>query len=220
MSASDVQKLLGEPKLVSSVVDNQSLLYRGHKGELRSSLYTYERVPYDLLKDMPAFTPYWLYPYAVNSLTSHNLRLFFDSSEKLKGWIKEHSELTRDKFMHERLTSQLRIGMSRADVRRRIGMPDEVRKVPKPTTTQNSESQLREFHDDTYWSSNPVYVFGNEIEVYSYTLPNGQRRHVFLSYNKYVMGKPDYPNVGLDQYGYDHAWEEVERYLAEKASRK
>lgn len=191
MSSADVQAVIGEPKVVLPLGGFRYLLYLG------------ERVPYDLLHGMPDDTNYLVYPYPVSSMTDHALCLFFDDNDRLRGWVKDHSDLTREKFLHEKLTSQVAVGMSRAKIHAIIGKPDAV--VPLP------RERSPEYYEDRYWTKPPLDGFNKQMDVHAYELESGKRRHVFLIYNNKSQ---------LYMWGYDHAHEEAERYLAEQAARK
>jgi hypothetical protein len=195
MPMAEVRETLGTPKWSLELSKH---LY---------SFYLTDRAPYDLLTHVKADSACWLYSYPVSSNVDHDLCVFHDEKDRVLGWVKDHSELSRDKFMHEKLTSRLKAdtlgaGMSHAEVYALIGKPDAVMPMPHQRTP--------DFYEDRYWLEQPITVYDN-MELYSYVLPTGQKRRVFLVYT----------NGGdeLHFWGYDHAWEEAERYLAEQAAR-
>lgn len=190
MSSSEVETTIGAPSNVFRY------------GDVSYLTYTLDRTPYDVLREVADDTLLATYPYWFGS-SQHSLFLFFDDKKRLRGWFKNHSEWSRDKFNHERLTSKIDVGMNRAKVHDRIGKPESV--VPLPVTKSPA------FYDDRYWTEEPLDGFNKEMEVYSYDLPGGQRRHVYLMYLN---------NDKLKLWGYDHAWQEAERYLAEQAAKK
>jgi len=192
MTSQEVVAAIGEPRTALSFSQERYLLY------------TLDRVPYDILKDVTDDTSYWLYNYPVNSITDNSLRLFFDNKDRLKGWVKEHSEFTLEKFRHEKLTSQIKLRMSRGEVYARIGKPEAI--LPLPS------SKSPDFYEDRFWTKNPLGRSYKTMEVYLYSLASGSQRKVFLIYEPYA------DRLGI--WGYDHAAEEVERFLHEQALKK
>lgn len=197
MSPEEVQEILGDPKTV---------LYLD---KFRYLFYLQDRYPYDLFTKVPEKASCWAYVYPAGSMNNGTLCIFPDSDGRVAGWFKDHSELSRDKFMHEKLTSQLKAdilgrGMTHAEVYARIGRPEAVVNLPRHRTP--------EFYEDRYWTRDALNGIYKNMEVYSYLLVEGQKRHVFLIYATQADK--------LHVWGYDHAWEEAERYLAEQAAKK
>lgn len=197
MPLSEVHQIMGAPKSKLDV------------SRFRYLFYLRDRTPYDLLRNLEKDASCWSYPYPVSSMTDHAICIFSDEQDRVIGWVKHHSELSRDKFMHEKLTAQLRAdtlgrGMTRAEVYSQIGKPEVISSLPR--------EQTEEFYEDRYWTEEPLSGIYKDMEVYSYRLANGQTRNVFLIYATQADK--------LHLWGYDHAWEEAERYLAEQAAKK
>ena len=198
---SDLKKYLFEDG--NKTVKSEQYLY---------SLYGDNYYPKDVLKVVEVGTPYRLLAYWTNyaGRDAGTLLLFFDKdTQRLRGWVNTPSEWSLDKFMHERLTSQLRWsdfglnrGMTHAQVRALIGDPVEI----------ISLSESRAVYENHFWVTVPLFSSKPTFEVYSYTLDSGEKRHVYLAYYD-----------GADQlnyWGYDHAWEEAERYQREQDGQK
>ena len=163
--------------------------------------------PKDVLKTVEVGTAYRVLGYRTSGSGAGSICLFFDDrTQRLRGWANTPSSLSRDKFMHEWLTSQLiwsdsgaRKGMSRAQVYALIGRPVEIVDLLQKS---------RNLYEDHFWVQSPW----KGVEVYGYRLSNETTRRVYLIY---------YPKADeLLGWGYDHAWEEAERYLREKAQKK
>ncbi len=168
-------------------------------------LYKDNYYPKDVLDVVEVGTPFRLLAYWTNyaGRNAGTLRLFFDNdSQRLRGWVNTASLFAREKFMHERITSQLKWseggavkGMTHLQVRALVGEPTEIILPPKIT---------RSLYEDHFWVSGTAFFAKQKIEVYSYLLDSGERRRVYLLY---------YPAADeLNGWGYDHAWEEAERY--------
>jgi hypothetical protein len=180
-------------------------------------MYTEEHFPKDILKSIEVGTrcralSYWS-NYAGRQM--QGVVLFFDEqTHRLRGWVNYPSASSSDKFLHERLTSRLALStdylkrMKRPDVYARIGLPTRVVAPPKVVS--------RETLEDHYWQSDsgtaPTLGLTDQIDVYEYRTKNGSNRHVYIAYTR--------ANDRLIAFGYDHAWEEAERYLREKGAKK
>lgn len=143
------------------------------------------------------------------------LELYFDANtQQLRGWVNTVSDRYRDKFLHEQLTSRLglslsyRVRLTKKQVYALIGLPTRVIEAPQKET--------RELYDDHFWqldsASAPILENTPRLEVYEYDLGNGVKRKVFVGYTRV--------NDRLIFFGYDHAWEEAERYTREAAAQK
>jgi hypothetical protein len=161
-----------------------------------------EVVPYDLLRTISDGTEKWLYPYWINSNTQNFLSVFFSGESKVIGWVKDHSGFTREKYKHEKLTSQLKRDLTETEIRRLLGPPEGFAKRP-----DKLQEEARELYADHYWST-PLSQGRGDMWVYSYELPSGNRRKVHLLW---------WPNK-LRGWGYDRAHEEAERYLRQSPS--
>ncbi len=204
-------------KVRAVIADFKDLVTEGAPDPVKTEeeifrLYTKEYYPRDFLKTVRVGTSFMRYSYWITAHASMYLDLFFDESKQLRGWVNEPSEYSRDKFMHERLTSKLRSslggirkGMMRAQVHALIGPPAEVIAPPK--------EKSRTLYEDHFFVSPPIFdLKKQQLEVYSYMLQNGAKRRVYLFY---------YPAADeLLSWGYDHAREEAERYLREQAAQK
>ncbi|MES2364652.1 MAG: hypothetical protein V4563_02030 [Pseudomonadota bacterium] len=177
------------------------------------SLYGDNYYPKDMLKVVEVGTPYRLLAYWTNyaGRDAGTLLLFFDKdTQRLRGWVNTPSEWSRDKFMHERITSQLKWseggvvkGMTHAQVHALIGEPVEIIAPPQDS---------RALYENHFWVSGANFFRNQKIEVYSYALDSGEKRRVYLLY---------YPAADeLNGWGYDHAWEEAERYQREQDGQK
>ena len=201
MDRKEVLAAIGPPELVA---------VRGQEKTSIGYEYQTDRYPYDILSRVPLDAPYWVYPYWASSNNKQFLHLYFDAGEKqLLGWTKQFSQYARRKFRSERLTGRLEVssppyrGMSRAEVYAMIGAPQEKLQLPP---------RSREIYEDHYWSQDPHLTLVKEIEKYQYEYKSGQTRTVYLGYYR-----------GADElrfFGFNHAWEEAERYLAEQAAKQ
>lgn len=184
---------------------------------VRSELYLFNfysdnYFPKDVLKTVQIGSTYRVLTYYTNrsKRNAGTLAMFFDDETKrLRGWANSSSEQSRDKFMHERLTSQLKTseggsekGMSHAQVHALIGEPDEIISPP---------SESRAIYENHFWLYGASFAKNDKIEVYTYSLGYGTKRRVYLLYYSAADR--------LRGWGYDHSWEEAERYLLEKTSK-
>jgi hypothetical protein len=176
------------------------------------ALYKDNYYPKDFLESVDVGTQFRVLAYWTNyaGRDAGTLRLFFDErSHRLRGWVNTATLYSRDKFMHERLTSQLRTseggskkGMSHAQVHALIGEPVEI---------ISSWKRSRALYADRFWAFGGPPFQDQKIEVYRYPIDGGERR-VFLVY---------YRNADrLYDWGYDHAWDEAARYGREHAALK
>lgn len=175
--------------------------------------YREDYFPKDLLKKMAIGTPFKSLQYWTH-YTGKNigiLELYFDKETKqLRGWVNK-TDYSRDKFLHERLTSKLKIThesrgrMTRMQVLELLGQPTR--------TALPAKQESRELYEDHFWESHsfgsPTVESTNQMDVYEYDLDNGKKRHVYVAYTRV--------NDKLVFFGYDHAWEEAERYARERA---
>lgn len=191
MTKEDVTRVLGTDRAIS-------------KFSVPNDLYTFlgDVVPYDLPRHIPEGAETWTYGYWVNSNTQNTIDVFFSKENRVIGWTKQHSKFSREKYQHERLTSQLSHGMSQEKVRKLLGSPNRIIAMPS--------QESREIYSDHYWHGNPVLkgIDNWPMWVYSYSLSEGRIRNVYLAFNN---------RNKLDLWGYDHAREEAERYLRERA---
>lgn len=172
----------------------------------------FDRYPYDTLKTVNIGTPYRYVDYWNSPTGQSRIYLFFDENTNLlRGWLRPGLKYSNDKFMHEKLTSQLKWsegglykGMTHGQVYALIGQPEEIIATPK---------ESREINEDYFWVVKPnLDLAKQKIAVYSYLTSSGKRRHVYLLY---------YPAADeLNSWGYDLAWDEAERYQHETAIRK
>jgi hypothetical protein len=126
--------------------------------------------------------------------------------------------------------------MTRAEVYSLLGAPLEIVDLP----VERSRSQYL----DHVWLSYrnfldpPVRDIVKRLEVYSYPLVGGGERRVYLGYTEFPRFKyrfvskenpraqvpnPDYVGPQQDEltvWGYDHAWEEGERYIRDETRQK
>jgi hypothetical protein len=197
--------------------------------------YKYAIYPKGVLHGLKIGTQYRSYSYWITAHTQVMLYLFFDESEKLLGWANYPSWFNYERYWHERITSKLRIqterkGMTRAEVYALLGQPSEVIDLP----IENSRAQYIDHVWLSYnrFSDAPVREKTMKtLEVYSYPLEGGGVRRVYLGYVEFPqfvyrfvskqnprvsVPNPDYIGPHQDElkiWGYDHAWEEGERYM-------
>lgn len=137
--------------------------------------------------------------------------LYFDANTHiLRGCINTSSARYNDRFRHERLTSALSLSfnyetrMTRKDVYARIGQPTRIIAAP--------EQETKSLYDDHFWQRDstmaPIRQNTPTLDVYEYALENGGTRQVFVGYTR--------ANNKLIIFGYDHAWEEGERYTRQQ----
>lgn len=180
---------------------------RVNKFRIPNDLYTFlgEVVPYDLPSHIPDETEMWTYGYWVNSNTKNTVDVFFGKDGRVIGWAKQHSKQSWDKYQHERLTSQLKKGMSEEKVKILLGSPHTIISLP------NQES--REIYSDHFWIKDPVTPGLKDwpMWVYTYPLAGGKVRRVHLFFGSRHQ---------LEGWGYDHAHEEAERYLREQGAKR
>jgi hypothetical protein len=162
-------------------------------------LFLGDVAPYDLLRFVPEGAETWTYAHWASSNTRQGITLFFSPENRLIGWTKDHSDFSRNKYEHEKLTSQLRYEMSERQVLERLGPPSYMTKKP--------EQRSRELYADHYWFNNPGRSgFRSEMWTYVYPVPNGGERKVYLLWGR----------TQLLGWGYDRAHEEAERYVREQ----
>ena len=160
--------------------------------------------PYKLLE-------YWTHYSGRNVGT---LGLYFDANtQQLRGWINSPSYHYREKFLHEKLTSKLSLSydfrsrLTKREVYALIGMPTRIIAAPREET--------RALYDDHYWqrdsAMSPTFENTPQLEVYEYDLGNGDKRKVFIGYTR--------ANDKLIFFGYDHAWQEAERFTQEQENK-
>ncbi len=208
MTDKEVDKLLTElqPLIISEYVmhirSENDVFYR----------YRHDYFPRDLLKNIAIGKHFKSLQYWTH-YTGKNigiLELYFDDETKqLRGWVNS-TDYSRNKFLHERLTSKLKIThesrdrMSRAQVLELLGQPTR--------TALPAERESRELYEDHFWESHsfvsPTAESTNQLDVYEYDMDNGKKRHVYVAYTR--------ANEKLIFFGYDQAWEEAERYSRER----
>lgn len=176
--------------------------------------YSDNYFPKELLMSMEVGTSfksvvYWT-NYAGRDLGT--LDLFFDEkTQKLRGWINTESLYSHERFLHERLTSKLKIPfesrfrLSKSQVHELLGLPTRV-----IAPAQRESTQL---YYDHFWETHsaltPTIANTEQLEVYEYDFAPGEKRHVYVGYTR--------ANEKLIIFGYDRAWEEAERYTGERA---
>ena len=192
---------------VGSPCNTSKYLCDGDPDKYLFMLYMDEQYPYDVLRKVTNETQYRYIEYAYAA----QLYLFFDENTKLlRGWVNNRG-YSRHEFMHERLTSKLKLEygvvshMSKDEVHALIGFPTETIDAPKKLS--------REILEDHYWNSAtyfpPTLGSADNWEIYEYALETGAKRRVYLIYA--------HGHNKLIAFGYDHATEEAERYLQELA---
>jgi hypothetical protein len=180
-------------------------------------MYLDNYYPKDFLKTIEVGQTYRALSYWTNYAGSNQgaLQLFFDkSTDRLLGWVNSSSAHSLDKFMYERLTSKLKIADSFGDlmtpeqVHALIGLPNRVIEAPKQLS--------RTLFEDHFWQSKfylpPTSKDTKQFEVYEYDLKDDEKRRVYVAYTR--------ADPGLIAFGYDHAWEEAERYLHEQEAQR
>lgn len=199
MAIAGFEKLI--MKDAQRVIDNELYLY---------FLYTDDYSPRDVLETVQVGSRYRILEYWTNFAGGQTgaVKLFLDEDTgRVRGWANSASEYSKRKFMHERLTSHLRgsydglhRGMSHEQVYALIGFPGETIEPPKKWS--------RALFTDHFWVSlPPTRSTAKKLEVYAYTTESGATRRVYLEYY-----------AGADRlisWGYDHAWEEADRYIRE-----
>jgi hypothetical protein len=176
--------------------------------------YSDDYFPKDLLSSVAVGTKFKSVVYWINYAGRNmgTLDLFFDdSTQKLRGWINSESAYSRDRFLHERLTSKLKLSfdsrsrLTKSQVHALIGLPTRV--------IAPAQRESTSLYYDHFWQTDsartPTVANTDELEVYEYALATGETRHVYVGYTR--------ANDKLIIYGYDHAWEEAERYARERA---
>nr|WP_314857740.1 hypothetical protein [uncultured Undibacterium sp.] len=239
MTIDEIRKSVSDSELKQYVKEGSLSSVRSEKEILE--FYNYAIYPKNVLDDMKVGTLYRSYSYWITAQTNVTLYLFFDESERLHGWANYPSRFNYERYWHERLTSKLRVrtekkGMTRAEVYALLGSPLEIVDLP----TERSRSQ---YMDHVWLSYNnfldpPVRDIVKKLEVYSYPLVGGGERRVYLGYTEFPRFKyqfvskknprtqvpnPDYLGPQQDEltvWGYDHAWEEGERYMRYEAQQK
>lgn len=175
--------------------------------------YRHDYFPRDLLRNIAIGKHFKSLQYWTH-YTGKNigiLELYFDDETKqLRGWVNTN-DYARDKFLHERLTSKLKIThesrgqMTRAQVLELLGQPIR--------TVLPAKRESRELYEDHFWESHsfgsPTAESTNQMDVYEYDMGNGKKRHVYVAYTR--------ANDKLIFFGYDQAWEEAERYAHARA---
>ena|SRR6185295_14697436 len=192
MSKEEVRRQLGSPRLTDHLrFPGSYSLFNGD-----------EVVPYDLLRFLPEGSETWTYPYWRTSNTQFELTLFFSAVDLLLGWSKPHSDASRERYKHEKITSELRRGMSQSRVVEQWGRPQKI------ITTARKES--RELYVDLHWSGDPLGIVYWPMWVYTYPVSNGKTRNVYIVFDN----KSD-----VVAWGYDNAYEEAQRYLRERVNK-
>ncbi|MEI7432111.1 MAG: hypothetical protein WCL27_16820, partial [Betaproteobacteria bacterium] len=211
MTHSEVDVAIGD--LRKYVISDDRMIINSER--MLFGFYSADYYPKDVLKTVEVGTAYRVLGYRTSGSGAGSICLFFDDrTKRLRGWANTPSSQSKDKFMHERLTSRLTLSdeyrkrMNRDQVRALIGMPNSVIVAPKRLS--------KIWLEDHFWISDrsvpPSEEDTNQIDVYEYELNGGLKRHVYVAYTR--------AGGTLKAFGYDHAWEEAERYLREKKSPK
>ena len=159
-----------------------------------------EENPSNLFSTLVLGTETWRYTFWVTSNDRRKVQIFFSKDGHVIGWVKDRSAAAIEKYMHERLTMQLKDDMRQLQVRALFGAPQEI------LHRQISSDDLVEIYADHFWTKDRSYWDAAwEIWIYRYPLGNNIERKVYIAWNK----------VGVDGWGYDHAHLEAERYLRE-----
>lgn len=227
VSASEYKDYVKEGPLEDSILDEDEIL----------SFYTYAHYPKDILESLKIGTQYKSYSYWETAHSQVAIFLFFDASSKLRGWINHPSVFNYERYWHEGITSKLRMrtekkGMTREEVYALLGPPSEIVDLP----LKNSRSQ----YVDHVWLSHdhfaraPIRDMVKKLEVYLSPLEGGGARRVYLGYIEFPrfdyrfiskqnpraqVPNPKYVGPQQDEltvWGYDHAWEEGERYMRDE----
>ena len=125
MTVDEVRKSVSDSELKDSVKEGPLDAVRSEKEIL--GFYEYAIYPRDVLDDMKIGTQYRWYSYWITAHTSKALYLFFDKTDRLRGWANYPSNTNFERYWHERTTSRLRVrtqekkGMTRAEVNAMIG---------------------------------------------------------------------------------------------------
>jgi hypothetical protein len=163
-------------------------------------LFDGEPFPRDVLKEVGNGTPHRIIEYAYNRF----IYLYFDANtQRLRGWVKKplnHPE----RFLQERIATRLGIAnayvkrFTREQVYALIGPPNEV--------FARLKSLPRELREDHFWYNGhvPDLQESGPLELYEYPIGSGVKRRVILAYHS--------RNGRLTAFGYNHAWEEADRY--------
>ncbi|MBY0574279.1 MAG: hypothetical protein K2P84_11405 [Undibacterium sp.] len=209
---------MSEKEVDSVFTELKPLIIREYAMHIRSEndvfyRYRHDYFPRDLLTNIAIGKHFKSLEYWTH-YTGKNigiLELYFDDETKqLRGWV-NMNDYSRDKFLHERLTSKLKIThesrgrMTRAQVLELLGQPTR--------TALPAKQESRELYEDHFWESHsfvpPTAESTNQMDVYEYDMGNGKKRHVYVAYTR--------ANDKLQFFGYDHAWEEAERYAHARA---
>lgn len=231
----EIRESVSDSELKGYVKEGPLDAVRSEKEILR--FYTYAHYPRGVLDDLKVGTQYRSYSYWISAHTNVALYLFFDESGKLRGWANYPSWFNYARYWHERITSKLRVrtekkGMTRAQVYTLLGPPSEI--VDLPIERSRSQYVDHIWLSYNYFSDAPVRDLVKKLEVYSYPLAGGGARRVYLGYTEFprfvyrfvstLNRRAQVPNpayIGPQQdeltvWGYDHAWEEGERYIHEE----
>ena len=214
---SKLQIGMSDKEVDSALTDMKQFIIGEYVMQIRSEkdvFYRYREdyFPKNLLKNMAIGTPFKSLQYWTH-YTGKNigiLELYFDDKTKqLRGWVNK-TDYSRDKFLHERLTSKLKI---RHESRDRMTRTQVLELLGQPTRTAlPAKQESRELYEDHFWESHsfgsPTAESTNQMDVYEYDMGNGKKRHVYVAYTR--------ANEKLIFFGYDQAWEESERYSRER----
>ena len=164
------------------------------------ALFGTESNPSDLLYKLSPGLEIWIYTFWVRANDQRAVKVVFSRNGHVMGWLKDHSELSREKYRHEKITVRLTPGMGQQAVRTMFGDPQEIiyRKLTKDDVITTYADH---FWTDDPWGWNAKW----EIWIYRYPLGDNIERKVYIAWNR----------VGVDGWGYDHAHLEAERYLRE-----
>ena len=163
-------------------------------------LFGTESYPPDLLFNFSQGEEIWVYAFWITVNHQRAVHVFFSKEGRVIGWLKAHSELSREKYRHEKITARLKSGLGQQAVRTMFGDPQEIvyRKLTKDDVVTT--------YADHFWTDDPWRWNADwEIWIYRYPLGDNVERKVYIAWNR----------VGVDGWGYDHAHIEAERYLRE-----
>jgi hypothetical protein len=214
MTKAEVDSVIGELK--KYVISENTMTIKTEQDIFRS--YRKNYFPRNFVNTLEIGTSFQSLMYWINysGRSVGNLQLYFDAdTQRLRGWINTAlSHQYHEKFLHERLTSKLSLSLDYRDRLNRkqvialIGLPTRIIAAPAKET--------RQLYDDHFWQLDsamaPILENTPRLEVYEYDLGNGSQRKVFVGYTR--------AQDTLIFIGYDHAWEEAERYTKETAIKK
>lgn len=214
MTKAEVDRVIGELK--KYVISENAMTIKTEQDIFRS--YRKNYFPKNFVNTLEIGTSYQSLMYWINysGRSVGTLELYFDANtQRLRGWINTAlSHQYREKFLHERLTSKLSLSLS---IRNRLTKNQVIALIGLPTRIIAAPAkETRQLYDDHFWQLDsamaPILENTPRLEVYEYELDNGSKRKVFVGYTR--------ANDKLIFFGYDHAWEEAERYTQETASKK